>query len=200
VTDSTFVGLDATAWTAIVSVVTAAGVGVALFLGLRGLGQATRAAKAAEDQGKLLADQLQAQYPKLEVTLPLDARDIRTGRPFVVVRALSGDMAATNVEAWWYNGADWMRGGWPAVSPLQGEYRVLLDKVAGIALHETPFADFLAGKSVAFTGLIGVLWTRPDGRWRFVQELEDGGISGERAELGPVAQARLPQALGGQPR
>lgn len=190
--DPSFLGLDATAWTAIVSIVTAAGVGVALFLGLRGLHQAARAARAAEDQGKLLANQIQAQYPKLEVILPPDATDSRTGRPFVVVRALSGDVAATDVEAWWYNGGDWMRGGWPAVSPLQGEYRVLLDKVAGIALHETPFADFVAGKSVAFAGLIGVLWTRPDGRWRFVQELEAGSIPGERAELGPVSQARLP--------
>jgi hypothetical protein len=196
VTDSTFLGLGATAWTAIVSIVTAAGVGVALFLGLRGLGQATRAAKAAEDQGKLLANQLQAQYPKLEVILPLDHTDNRTGRPFL----LSGDRAATNVEAWWYNGTDWMRGGWPAVSPLQGEYRVPLDKVAGVALHETPFADFVAGNTVAFAGLIGVLWTRPDGRWRFVQELEVGGISGERAELGPVRSSEPTPGGGAQPR
>ena len=88
-----------------------------------------------------------------------------------------GSFAATGVEAWLCWQGVWTHGRWPAISPsldtaINQHVGVPVNQIAGLMKHQTPFSDFTFDG-----GMVGVLWDRPDGRWRFALELGARGSS-----------------------
>lgn len=198
-----------TDWTAVAAIVSAVGVLVALgigiaatVIGIKSAHAAERAAKAAEEQSVVTSGQLTSIYPvleayvapsttvvwKLEPDTPPSARTVVVATPgpkeaaWVMVRVLHGSIVATDIEAWLCLKGQWLSGRYAALSP-----NMPLNSAVQIELHQVQASTAAAFSDFAFElGMVGVLWSRPDGQWRYACELGADFAQSSNFVLGKV--------------
>ncbi len=190
-----FLGLNTSAWTAIAALVSALAVVTAVSIGVASTRAAFRASRAAEKavhiagvQSHLMVAELATTYPRLEADVSGEVLQRVPSRGTVMVRPVSGSLAATDIEVWlFWNGA-WMRGAWPHTPPnldpaINQYVGVPVHRVEILNLGALPFADFHFSP-----GMVGVTWERPDGKWRFGRELapEDNPVATAHYVMGVV--------------
>ena len=132
--------------------------------------------------------QLASTYPRLEAEVSGEVLRRVPSNGTVMVRPVSGTLAAIDIEVWLFWNGVLMRGTWPDIPPnldpaINQYVGVPVRPEKKLDLEALPFADFHFSP-----GMVGVTWQRPDGKWRFGRELapEDNPVATENYIMGIV--------------
>jgi hypothetical protein len=196
-------GLSSSTWSEITTLVAGGGVVVALAVGIvsarasfasakaaaRAAAGAEATALAAQAHADLVRRQIEITYPVFEASVDPAVLHRIPQDGTVMVVPVAGSMLANDVDAWICWHGEWMKGSWPSISPnlaMSITQRVGIPvSRASVDQAATPFADFPFRE-----GMVGVVWDRPDGRWRFGRELQAIGAPPSPNHVkGPVPSA-----------